>query len=740
MLAPLANLHVRIGADISEFQKMASKMEKSLQPLQKRMQAVGKGLSTYITAPAIAAGGAIAALATKSAAAADRVDKMSQRVGMSRQEFQEWDFVLSQNGASIDQMQTSMRRLAQSMDETVQGTGRSSEYFERLGINVRNADGSMRRQIDVFRDTVTALQGMSSEAEKSAIAAQLLGRGAVELMPLLNQSAGSVDELMEKAREMGMVLSDDAVDAGVAFTDAMDAIKRSMGAAVTEMGASLLPILQDELVPLMTERVVPAIRRMGERVQDMIAWWKGLNPVVQDAAKMLGLVAVSAGPVLLAASQFVKLIPMATAAVKMFGITSKAALISTGIGAVLVGIGTAAYAVWKNWDYVSQRLTIVFNDLASTILGFVERTLGAVAKIPGATRFVPGLESAITGVGAAAAATRDRADDARVAFEKWKESQERAKEAADKATSSFDAQSNAVRGLGLTAEESQARIEGLVDAMNRVGAASVSRADRLIGIGGRTQTIEEAQAGARERRAREARLIPSGELRGYAADMEEIARAVEEADARLMPATSRIQDMFTRMALRLQETIPAMAETIRRGLADMATGFLEGIGQMMAGASNFSNVANSLLHSLADLAIRVGRIAVGTGIAIEGIKKALQSLNPIAAIAAGTALIAIGSAAKSALSRVADDMGPRVPSFAQGGIIHRPMIAQVGDNARSPEVVSPLHELGAFIDAAVAKAVPAGGEATVQVLQPVIGISRGELIAWIDQGRRVQGY
>jgi hypothetical protein len=53
------------------------------------------------------------------------------------------------------------------------------------------------------------------------------------------------------------------------------------------------------------------------------------------------------------------------------------------------------------------------------------------------------------------------------------------------------------------------------------------------------------------------------------------------------------------------------------------------------------------------LAINVGKTAIATGVAVEGIKRALQSLNPVAAIAAGVALVALGTAVKSSLKSAA---------------------------------------------------------------------------------------
>lgn len=127
---------------------------------------------------------------------------------------------------------------------------------------------------------------------------------------------------------------------------------------------------------------------------------------------------------------------------------------------------------------------------------------------------------------------------------------------------------------------------------------------------------------------------------------------------------------------RMKNIASNVAPLISTAIGNMVNTFLEGIGIMMAGSGNIKDVFHAVLSSLANLAIRVGKIAVATGLAIEGIKKALESLNPFVAIAAGAALIALGSFVKSSLARAADSSGDdqaqhrsRVKGMAQGGVV-----------------------------------------------------------------------
>lgn len=211
---------------------------------------LGDGIKTAakwgaaITGAAVAGGTALFGMANKAASTTDRIDKLSQKIGISRQGFQEWEFILSQSGTDIEKLQVGLKTMVQRMDETVKGTGQGARMFERLGVSVTDSTGAMKSQEQVFEETVRALQNMPEGAEKSRLAFELFGKAGMELMPLLNGTNASLDDMKKMAHDMGMVISDEAVDAGVAFTDTMDQMKRSLGAVFTQIGAAVIPIFQ----------------------------------------------------------------------------------------------------------------------------------------------------------------------------------------------------------------------------------------------------------------------------------------------------------------------------------------------------------------------------------------------------------------------------------------------------------------------------------------------------------------
>lgn len=197
------------------------------------------GAVAAIGTGAAVTGKALYNMSTDAAASTDNIDKQSQRLGMSRQAFQEWDYILGQNGVSIDTMNTAMKSMTTSMASLAEEGSKGEETLGKLGVTVDDLNN--KSQEEIFEQAVVALQKMPEGYEKARLSQQLFGKQGQEMLPMLNQSKGSIEELKEKAHDLGMVMSDDSVSAGVKFTDSLDTLKRTMGGVKNNIAAEMLP-------------------------------------------------------------------------------------------------------------------------------------------------------------------------------------------------------------------------------------------------------------------------------------------------------------------------------------------------------------------------------------------------------------------------------------------------------------------------------------------------------------------
>ena len=123
---------------------------------------------------------------------------------------------------------------------------------------------------------------------------------------------------------------------------------------------------------------------------------------------------------------------------------------------------------------------------------------------------------------------------------------------------------------------------------------------------------------------------------------------------------------------------------------DLAIGLGEALGNALSGQGNpFEDFAKVILGSIANFIKTVGKQLIAYGISISKFKAAF--VNPAAAVAAGIAMVALGTAVSSQLKA-----GPSVPAFAEGGIVSGPTLGLMGEYpgaSSNPEVIAPLDKL-----------------------------------------------
>lgn len=220
--------------------------EKGLDDASKTTSSFGQKLKNGLGAAAKVGAAAVTAVATATtamstamlkgvadtAAYGDNIDKMSQKMGLSAEAYQEWDAIMQHSGTSIESLQAGMKTLANAVEN-------NNEAFGRLGISQEQI-ASMNNE-ELFSATITALQNVENETERTYLAGQLLGRGATELGALLNTSAEDTEKMRQRVHELGGVMSDDAVKAAAKYQDSLQDMKTAFSGISRGLLSEFLP-------------------------------------------------------------------------------------------------------------------------------------------------------------------------------------------------------------------------------------------------------------------------------------------------------------------------------------------------------------------------------------------------------------------------------------------------------------------------------------------------------------------
>ena len=190
------------------------------------------GAMTAITAGAIATGKAFVDATRDVAEYGDTIDKESQKMHISAEAYQEWDFILQHAGTSVDGMKTAMKTLTAQVES-------GSDAFEALGLSTEQI-ASMSQE-ELFGAVISGLQGIEDESERTVLAQSLLGRSSVEMTALFNMSAEETEDLRNQVHELGGVMSDEAVKASADYADSLQNLQTSFSGLKRSLMSQFLP-------------------------------------------------------------------------------------------------------------------------------------------------------------------------------------------------------------------------------------------------------------------------------------------------------------------------------------------------------------------------------------------------------------------------------------------------------------------------------------------------------------------
>lgn len=340
--------NVNLQAASQQFKVMGDKLTAAGQAMQ--------GLS--MAAAAVAA--SIGAVTVKSASWADDINTMSKVYGIGTRELQQYSAAAELVDVDVETIAKSHVKLEKTMYAAANGSETQAEAYKKLGVEVQNADGTMRTSDEVFNDVIAALGKMTDETERDAIAQQIMGKSAAQLNPLIEDGGEAYKNLADTLANYDLdYIDQETLDQANAFNDSLDTIKAVGMVAFQQLGTQLAAYL------------APAMEKVVDLVGQIASWFANLSPETQALiAGIASVVAVLAplliglGKVSFAISSIMGL--MATVGPAIGGIVTAFGPVILIIGAVIA----AGVLLYKNWDTITAKAIAFKNMVVATFNAF----------------------------------------------------------------------------------------------------------------------------------------------------------------------------------------------------------------------------------------------------------------------------------------------------------------------------------------------------------------------------------
>jgi tape measure domain-containing protein len=651
------------------------------------MQSVGTTLSQSLTLPIIALGGA----ALKSFADMERLELgLTAIMGSSKaaeEELQKLRKTAENPGLALPQVVQA--------SSTLQAVGLSADAARETILQFGNATARAGKGAVVFDELIFAFSKIQSTGKITQESINQIAERLPGFSTLLQQTFGaSTAEGINATGISAEDFSKKTVEALSNLQRAQGGLGNSFDNLTDNITASLAELGKVINTSLNVEGIFIAL---SDKINYLVQGFKKLNPETQGFIVYAGLIVAAIGPAIFIVGKMITTFGALAGTTKMiietFGklkgtiikafttILANPAIL--GITLAIAAIGAVALYVYDNWEAFASRFTNIWINIKNSANKGVADFMMAIDKLQksfGVKLFdVSGLTSYTA--------------EQKVVQKEFKSIGE-----------TVDSLSGKLKGLFLAKPKTGTTDETIIDKTKTDtgggtgGAVKIDKSlfkfdgyKTLTEISKAKEDLDKAVLTELGPKIQEQLGFTNKGLDATSRGMKQAAIDVAVFGLAMKTNAPAFAQPFTaaeEAAAKLQDKIidlsDAFTNILNGALNDLAVGFGEQLGNALTGAG--FGVKN-LLVPLAEAIISFGKMAIQAGITALAIKKALTLAQAPLAIAAGIALVAIGTAIKNGIA---------TPKLAEGGLATGPTMALVGDNRNArvdPEVIAPLSKL-----------------------------------------------
>lgn len=220
------NIAVKVSAQIEQFQ---TAMAQSRDQITAMTQKVEEAKAAFMSFAAVLGGGELFREAIQASQEfVLSTDRFARTLGISTESASALRLALDTVGVSTETYDAVNQRMTMRLRT-------NEERFQALGVVTRDANGQLLNGQQIITNAGNALLKFKEGTDRNLAATELFGRGWVQVQEILRLNQAAMDDAGQTARDLGLAMSRDDVEAAHAYQKAMadaEAVVKGMGMAI----------------------------------------------------------------------------------------------------------------------------------------------------------------------------------------------------------------------------------------------------------------------------------------------------------------------------------------------------------------------------------------------------------------------------------------------------------------------------------------------------------------------------
>ena len=231
----MAEARVRITAE--------DRTARAFNSANKRLTKLNRNFRAFNAIAAAAIGGGLVRAARSAARDLGTISDQADKLGLTTDALQELRFAAEQAGVGVKSFDVGFQRFTRRVADAAAGNKQLASTFKEFNIELTDNQGRLKSNEQVFLEFADAIKESDDQGKRILKTFQLFDTEGVDLVRLLQQGSGAIEEFRERARRMGAVIDESLIRKAEESTKELDALKRVIRAQLAPALADLAPTL-----------------------------------------------------------------------------------------------------------------------------------------------------------------------------------------------------------------------------------------------------------------------------------------------------------------------------------------------------------------------------------------------------------------------------------------------------------------------------------------------------------------
>lgn len=282
------------------------------------------------------------------ASAGEEISNMAAKTGISTEALSGLKLAADDAGISMGAVEGAVKKMQVNLTAMGQAGEDAQGPLTNLGLTLDELkDLTPDEQLISIGNAIGQIQ---DPAKKTAAAMEIFGKAGTELLPIFADGALSMEEMAQKARELGVSFDEGAVQKALDLDAAMDDLGTSIKGATQQIAISLAPAITD-----LVEKLTPVISK--------VTTWVAENPKL--TAVLLAVTAAVTG--------LIAILPVLAAGILAVTAVSAPLLLGVlAVGAAIALLIAGIVLLVMHWDQLKAKILDVWTSIIIFIAPIIE--------------------------------------------------------------------------------------------------------------------------------------------------------------------------------------------------------------------------------------------------------------------------------------------------------------------------------------------------------------------------------